>query len=86
VWAAAAVSASVSTAARKLKYSWILARFPLLIRRDDTKLSWMSALPCLQQLKIVKHLEDYLRITRQPSTTVADRSAYAITGTPGIET
>src|SRR5260370_2414756 len=28
VWAAAAVPASVLTAARKLKYSWILARLP----------------------------------------------------------
>jgi hypothetical protein len=32
VWAAAAVPASVLTAARKLKYSWILARFSGLIR------------------------------------------------------
>jgi hypothetical protein len=31
VWAAAAVPASVLTAARKLKYSWILGRFPLPI-------------------------------------------------------
>jgi hypothetical protein len=30
VWAAAAVPASVLTAARKLKYSWILPRLPSL--------------------------------------------------------
>jgi hypothetical protein len=34
VWAAAAVPASVLTTARKLKYSWILRRFPFLILRS----------------------------------------------------
>ena len=39
VWGAAAVPASVLTAARKLKYSWILARIPVLIclRLSDTR-------------------------------------------------
>jgi hypothetical protein len=35
VWAAAAAPASVLTAARKLKSSWTLRRFPLLIPRKS---------------------------------------------------
>jgi hypothetical protein len=33
-----------------------------------------------------RSLRDNFRVARHPGTTVADRSAYAITGTPGIET
>jgi hypothetical protein len=52
VWAAAAVPASVLTAARKLKNSWTLRRLSLLIAQKP-KTNAECALACWQQLRFL---------------------------------